>query len=599
MDAVNYTSVVEGEMGTISCEMYGYLRGEIEWLKNGQQVQSGGRYSITVRTGSREGQDGGEDSVSSVVSQLTIQQVKERDEGTYTCRVADLQDTVYLNVTMAPVNSPIAAVAAGVAVVVVLLMVVIGIVILLIVYFCCKNNKTPAVGTVSHDRTHKSTATLETSLQEYRTATDIDYTYSVVDEKPQSQNFADGHDKKVIETSLCLEWNKNAVPKLVKVTSTKGLLMEPNPLYESAEHATTIAISEPVYSYVPEEVEGQSVPIYSIPNQPVGITQSDSYVEDSLLSPIYAAPDLTKKYRPPLEISEDNIREIHEIGFGQFGEVMLAETIGLSLKDLRYSTDDDDKTCSVQVAVKRIRCDAESTAKDAFKKEMRFMSQLNHDNVVRLLAINDSASPFMVMEYMKYGDLNQFLKEADFSETHPPLLPTDVSSAILVSMTVQIADGMAYLASHNFIHRDLATRNVLVGDNCSVKLSDFGLSKNLYESAYYHVKGRAKMPVRWMSWECFYGKFSEKSDVWAYGVTIWEIFALAREPPFANLTDQEVVDDALKAADRTILDKPTLCPDKLYELLCNMCWASEGSERATFQELYSTLDELTRDGFMI
>ena len=521
--------------------------------------------------------------------------MEEGDEGVYTCRAgANLQDTVYLNVTMGPaVSSPIAAVAAGVAVVVVFLIFTIGIVILLIIYFCHKNNRTPVVGTFSHDRTHKPTP--NTCLQEYQTVTDVDCTYSVVDEKP-SQKFSDGHDKKVVETSLCLEWNKNAVPKLVKVTTTKGLLLELNPLYESAEHATTVDISEPVYSYVPEEVEGQSVPIYSIPNQPV---QSDSYVEDSLLSPIYAAPDLTKKHRPPLEITEDNIREIREIGFGQFGEVMLAETIGLSLKELRYSADNDDKTCSVQVAVKRIRSDAESTAMDAFKKEMRFMSQLNHDNVVRLLGINDSASPFMVMEYMKYGDLNQFLKEADYSETHPPFSSTDVSSEILVSMTVQIADGMAYLASHNFIHRDLATRNILVGDDWSVKLSDFGLSKNLYESAYYHVKGRAKMPVRWMSWECFYGKFSEKSDVWAYGVTIWEIFALGREPPYANLTDQEVVDDALKAADRSILDKPALCPDKLYELICNMCWASEGKERATFQELYNTLDELTRDGLMI
>ena len=95
-------SVREGEAVSVSCEMYGYLRGEIEWVKDGQQVQSGGRYSITVSAGSREGQNGGESSVSSVVSQLTIQQVEQGDEGTYTCTAAGiatlLDTTVHINV---------------------------------------------------------------------------------------------------------------------------------------------------------------------------------------------------------------------------------------------------------------------------------------------------------------------------------------------------------------------------------------------------------------------------------------------------------------------------------------------------------------------
>ena len=90
-----------GQNGTLGCEMYGYLRGKIEWLKNGQQVQSGEKYSITNKTGSREGQDGGKNSVNSVVSQLIIQQVEEGDEGIYTCRVAELQDYVNMNITPA------------------------------------------------------------------------------------------------------------------------------------------------------------------------------------------------------------------------------------------------------------------------------------------------------------------------------------------------------------------------------------------------------------------------------------------------------------------------------------------------------------------
>ena len=96
----DFITLETGQNVTLDCEMYGYLRGKIEWLKNGQQVQSGGRYSITVRTGSREGQDGGEDSVSSVVSQLTIQEVEEGDEGIYTCRVRNIQSTNFVALTV-------------------------------------------------------------------------------------------------------------------------------------------------------------------------------------------------------------------------------------------------------------------------------------------------------------------------------------------------------------------------------------------------------------------------------------------------------------------------------------------------------------------
>ena len=527
---------------------------------------------------------------------------------------------------------PVPVVAAVVVVMVVLVAVVITIVVIFIVYhrFYHKNNKASVVASLSPLRTDKFMQ--ETKLQNPQVTTD-DYTYSVVDKNNKASatasisphsadNFTDVQETNLQNPEVVGgEYTYSVVDKkplkdrprefvkdnMRNAANNEDLMLLSNPLYGSAEHFTP----EPYCSFVPQAMKENSAPIYSIPDQPTSTSQPavDGYCSDSLLSPIYAAPDLacplyaapdmTKKHRPPLEISSDNIREVREIGYGQFGEVMLAETVGLSLKDLRYSTTDDDKTCTVPVALKRIRSDADASAMEAFKKEMKFVSQLNHSNVVRLLAISNSATPFMVMEYMENGDLNQFLRKAEYSNTDPPLSSNDVSSSILLSMTIQIADGMAYLARHNFIHRDLATRNVLVGDSYTVKLSDFGLSRNLYESAYYVVKGRAKMPVRWMSWECFYGKFSEKSDVWAYGITVWEIFSLCQDNPYSHLTDREVVDDALKAAKRTILDKPSLCPDKLYEIVLNMCWASETSERATFQELFNTLDELTRDGLMM
>ena len=499
----------------------------------------------------------------------------------------------------APSSLPVGVLAGVVSVVMVVLFLVIAIIITMIICFWHKRNHLYSSGFPSCHRRKKCTASNDIDLKEAGGADN--YTYSIVTKKAPkipSQNSTKQEIKDTQDTSHNLEWSQETSPKLAKVTRTKGLILESNPLYQKAdqEKISHLTISEPFYA-VPEggdTADGVPVPIYSVPLAPDQLDysqQPDSDV-DTLISPIYAKPDLTKKHYHPLEISHDNIQEVRELGLGQFGKVVLAETIGLSLKDLQLSTSDDDKSKGVLVAVKKLRADVEPSSKEAFKKEMRFMSQLNHSNVLRLLAVNDSAEPFMVMEYIENGDLHQFLQKIEFTSTHPPSSNKLISTPILLHMAVQIADGMAYLASHNFIHRDLAARNILVGGNHNVKVSDFGLSRSLYESAYYRAKGKARMPVRWMSWECYYGKFSEKSDVWAYGVTVWEIFTLARHPPYYQMTDMEVVNDALKAAERIILEKPEFCPDEVYEVLQSMCWAPEHRERASFKDIYYTLDAL-------
>ena len=193
------------------------------------------------------------------------------------------------------------------------------------------------------------------------------------------------------------------------------------------------------------------------------------------------------------------------------------------------SPSDNDKSISVQVAVKKMKEDSDPKSWEAFNKEV--MSQLNHANIINLLAVSHSSCTehFIVMEYMENGDLNHFLLNLYFSKQHPPPSSNQISPQILLSMCIQIANGMTYLASNNYIHRDLASRNCLVGQNFAIKIGDFGLSRDLYDSAYYCTKGKAKVPIRWMSTECYYGKFSEKSDVWAYGVTVWEIYTMGRE----------------------------------------------------------------------
>ena len=310
-------------------------------------------------------------------------------------------------------------------------------------------------------------------------------------------------------------------------------------------------------------------------------------------APIYSLPPKSKISDKPLEVTSSNIQEIHELGKGLFGKVILAETVGLSPKDLRVSESDDDKGKSMLVAVKKLKSRAPNATKEAFEKEVNFMSRLNDRNIIRILGVCHEETPFIMMEYMENGDLNHFLKE--FSVVIPngnPQVKDEIATNTLLYMATQIASAMKYLASHNYVHRDLATRNCLVGPNYLVKISDFGMSRNLYESHYYLVQGKCLLPIRWMATECYYGKFSQKSDVWAFGVTMWEIFNLAKEQPYLSMKDQELINDALKGRSRTPLEKPEACPPEVFAIMMK-CWEHDSSQRPTFEELFEILSSLS------
>ncbi len=118
---------------------------------------------------------------------------------------------------------------------------------------------------------------------------------------------------------------------------------------------------------------------------------------------------------------------------------------------------------------------------------------------------------------------------------------------------------------------------------------DFGMSRNLYQSHYYVLNVHAVLPVRWMAKECFYGKFSTKTDVWAFGVTLWEIFTLAKDIPYEDMQDEELVVDATQNHPRTLLAKPTNCPANMYNVML-MCWKESPSDRVTFETHYSILN---------
>ena len=305
---------------------------------------------------------------------------------------------------------------------------------------------------------------------------------------------------------------------------------------------------------------------------------------------VYADPlPLTKSEGPPI-VSNKNIKPLHQLGVGQFGEVILANTVGLSHQYLGIGNSND-STISMKVAVKKLKSDPSKEIRKSFEKEIKFMSRLKDDNVIRLLGICTTGRPFIMMEYMENGDLNDYLKQFEFTyETEKLPAANEITLNALVYMSFQIANGMKYLSSYKFVHRDLAARNILIGVDYTVKIANFGMSQNLYSAYYCKVGGRIVLPIRWMATECFYGKFSIQTDVWAFGITLWEIFTLCRERPFANFTDQQMVTDAVKGTKRRIPGQPKICPNEVYYTM-KSCWRHEPSERAKFDVLCDQLNK--------
>ena len=508
-----------------------------------------------------------------------------------------------------------------VTVVIILLIIIVGVVILVVV---CRAKKKKKQYNVPMENEH-----IELKLRQEGTTEDLTTDqplYAVVD-KETAPSIPKKSDELVqyldrsstftgeVPAKLMPADNEYALPespsRLPGISHPMFGKMESNPMYQSIDQSC----ESPSYTNVPEgtavddiytmpdianphTVEPDNEAVYSEPLQPshfTGAVASPSDSEDlQPYGPIYSATTTLPKKEMPLKVFANNIQEIHELGIGLFGKVILAKTVGLSQKDLKMSESDDDKSKSTLVAVKTLKSGAPSTTKEAFEKEVNFMSQLNDRNVIRILGVCYEDTPFIMMEYMEKGDLNRYLRKFKVLSTTDSEPQGQITTSTLVHITTQIASAMKYLASHNFVHRDLATRNCLVGPNYLVKISDFGMSRSLYESHYYCIQGHAVLPVRWMSVECFYGKFSQKSDVWAFGVTTWEIFTLAKEQPYNGMSDKQVIEDAIKGKDRKLLAKPDMCPPEVYEIMLK-CWAHNTKTRASFEELFQLLASIQGD----
>uniref|UniRef100_A0A8P4GJ05 receptor protein-tyrosine kinase n=1 Tax=Dicentrarchus labrax TaxID=13489 RepID=A0A8P4GJ05_DICLA len=374
----------------------------------------------------------------------------------------------------------------------------------------------------------------------------------------------------------------NVVPYLIEIPSYSLVHCVPASTTTAASKSTTTTVAQ---DGVPHYAEADIVNLQ-------GVTGSNTYAIPAVTMDLLSGKDVVVE-----EFPRKLLTFKEKLGEGQFGEVHLCEAEGMQEFMNKEFLFDIPEEQPVLVAVKMLRSDANKNARNDFLKEIKIMSRLKDPNIIRLLAVCIYSDPLcMITEYMENGDLNQFLSRHE-PEGHLALLSnaSTVSFNNLCYMAAQIASGMKYLSSLNFVHRDLATRNCLVGKNYTIKIADFGMSRNLYSGDYYRIQGRAVLPIRWMSWESILlGKFTTASDVWAFGVTLWEILNFCKEQPYSQLTDEQVIENTgefFRDQKRQIyLPQPVLCPDSLYKIMLS-CWRRNTKERPSFQEIHRALLE--------
>ncbi|XP_061600952.1 inactive tyrosine-protein kinase 7 isoform X4 [Cololabis saira] len=279
-----------------------------------------------------------------------------------------------------------------------------------------------------------------------------------------------------------------------------------------------------------------------------------------------------------LHFPRSNLQTITTLGKGEFGEVLLSKAKAI--------VEGEEETV---VLVKSLQTRDEQLQQD-FRREAEMFAKLSHPNVVRLLGLCREAEPhYMILEYYDLGDLKQFLRISKSKDDKVKTQP--LSTKTKVSICAQVARGMEHLSNHRFVHKDLAARNCLINSQRQVKVSSLSLSKDVYNSEYYHYR-QAWIPLRWLPTESvFEDDFSTKSDVWAFGVLMWEVFSHG-EMPYSKLSDDEVL-DGLKTG-KLKLPVPDGCPTKIYKLMVR-CWALGLKERPSFTDIVHALGELPSD----
>ncbi|XP_026813489.1 focal adhesion kinase 1 isoform X1 [Rhopalosiphum maidis] len=293
---------------------------------------------------------------------------------------------------------------------------------------------------------------------------------------------------------------------------------------------------------------------------------SDDYPDDG---PIEEEGDYSTLANCNYELYRDQVELGEIIGEGQFGDVHKGACHMRSTKNKPGN--------AVAVAIKTCKPDADMATTDKFLEEAYIMQQFDHPHIIRLIGVCCSPPVWIVMELAKLGELRAYLQN---NQAHLDL-------ATLILYSYQLSTALSYLESKKFVHRDIAARNVLVSSHHCVKLADFGLSRWVQDQSYYKAS-KGKLPIKWMSPESInFRRFTTASDVWMFGVCMWEILMMGVKP-FQGIKNNDVI-GKIENGERLAL--PPKCPPRLYSLM-SQCWSFEPSKRPTFRDVKEVLNEI-------
>uniref|UniRef100_A0A3Q3L4K1 Tyrosine-protein kinase receptor TYRO3 n=1 Tax=Mastacembelus armatus TaxID=205130 RepID=A0A3Q3L4K1_9TELE len=300
-------------------------------------------------------------------------------------------------------------------------------------------------------------------------------------------------------------------------------------------------------------------------------------LQESTLDSLGISNDLKNKLQDVL-IPERQLTLGHMLGKGEFGSVREAF---LRMEDSLVQ----------KVAVKVLKSDITSSGDiEQCLKEAAYMKDFHHPNVIQLIGVSLHRRPgqrlpipMVVLPFMKHGDLHTFLLLSRLGEQ-----PFDLSLQTLIQFMLDIARGMDYLSSRSIIHRDLAARNCMLDENMTVCVADFGLSKKIYSGDYYRQGSVSKLPVKWIALESLADNvYTAQSDVWAFGVTMWEVMTRG-QTPYPGVENSEIYEFLIKGER---LKKPPDCRDDIYEIM-HSCWSPVPKCRPSFQHLVAQLEAL-------
>jgi receptor tyrosine kinase-like orphan receptor 1 len=303
------------------------------------------------------------------------------------------------------------------------------------------------------------------------------------------------------------------------------------------------------------------------------------------MNPMLKAPAPNKAKEFPIS----SIRFVQDLGEGTYGNVFRGELVGC------YG--DNSLT---PIMIKTLKEMSPVKTQQEFHLEIETITDFKHPNVVTMLGVCLSQRPqCMLFEYLAHGDLHEYLT---MHSPHSDISVSDDEGTVhilqhtdMIHIATQVAAGLEYLGLHQFVHKDIAARNIVVGDSLNIKIANFGISRTVYSTDYYRLQNQCQLPIRWMSSEAIlYSKFTVESDIWSFGVVLWEIYSYGLQP-YYGYANTEVVE---MIRGRQILPCPEECPARIYALMVET-WHEVPTRRPCFKEIHQRLCQWQKEAHVM